>query len=278
MGTPVSGLWSNPIAGLAARRWERSRGFIAWVMVPALLAGPLALLFSQRAPYATPILKALLMGRVSSPGPGETFALPILLVAFLALTVMATVPQATLGIARERERRTLEPLLLTRMSPAAILWGELVQVLLTPVLASLALLPLLCLSFWLGSIGIGSLLMSLFALLLCHLLFAAAALCASCWCRRSGVAMVLGYGWVLLLCSAPLLLWQWRNPPGEPVSWWRDAALALHPIALLVNAVLPLKGIFLGGWEAPFALLGCGMYALLSLQFFRWGVAGIARR
>jgi ABC-type Na+ efflux pump permease subunit len=278
MGVRLRELWSNPIAGLAARRWERSRGFIGWVVVPALLAGPLALLCAQRPPFVTPVLKALLMGRLSSPGPGETFALPILVVAFLALTVMATVPQATLGVARERERRTLEPLLLTRMRPAAILLGELVQVLLTPVLASLALLPLLCISFWLGSIGVGSLLMAFTALLMCHLLFASSALCASCWCRRTGVAMVLGYGWVLLLSAAPLLLWQWQRVPREPAPWWMDSILALHPIALLANAVLPQRGIFVGGFEMPFALVGGGAYALLSLLFFRLGVVGLERR
>jgi hypothetical protein len=36
-----------------------------------------------------------------------------------------TIPQATLAIAREREQRTLEPLLLTRLTPTAILCGWL---------------------------------------------------------------------------------------------------------------------------------------------------------
>src|SRR5438034_11669399 len=151
------GWGSNPIATLAISRCRRSRGLAVWVQAPAFLAGPVALLFSQRPAFLTPVLQMLLLGR-TSPGPGETFVLPVALVALLLLTLVGTVPQATLGIARERERRTLEPLLLTRMSPAAILWGELVQVLLTPVLASLALLPLLCLSFSQGSISIARIL------------------------------------------------------------------------------------------------------------------------
>src|SRR5688500_16285899 len=106
MRARVDGLWSNPIAVLAAQRWERSRGFIAWVAVPAALALPAGFLFAQRPPRTTPVLREMLMGRVSSPGPGETFALKVLLTAFVVLTVLGPIPRATLGIAREREQLT----------------------------------------------------------------------------------------------------------------------------------------------------------------------------
>jgi ABC-type transport system involved in multi-copper enzyme maturation permease subunit len=269
------GLWRNPIAVLAAQRWERSRGFVGWVLVPALLVVPAAIIFAQRPPWLTPVLKALLMGRLESPGAGESFALPILLIAFPILTVIGTVPRATLGIAREREQRTLEPLLLTMLSPADILWGELAQVLMMPVLATLALLPLLCFSFWMGSIGIGEIVAGEVALLICHLLFASASLCASCWCRRSGVAMVLGYGWILLLCGATLALWRLT---ATLVSGWAEAVLTLNPIALLVNAVMPDRGIIAGDFTLPFALVGGAAYAAMSLLFFHLGVLGLKRR
>src|SRR5262249_14705286 len=228
------GGWHNPIAALAISRCRRSRWLAGWVLAPAFLAGPVALLFAQRPAFLTPVLQMLLLGR-ASPGPGETFVLPIALVALLLLTVVGTVPQATLGIARERERRTLEPLLLTRMSPAAILWGELVQVLLTPVLATLALMPLLCLSFSLGSISISRILAVGAALLLCHLFFGAVSLCAFCWCRRSGAALFLGYIVVLLTTVGTVLIWKLQPGATGPEPGWKDGILALNPAALLLD-------------------------------------------
>lgn len=260
MGKRLSGWGSNPIAVLAVQRCGRSRWLLVWTIVPVLVAGPVALLFSQRPVFLTPVLQAILMGRLSSPVPGETFVLPIVLVAFLLLTVVGTVPRATLGIARERERRTLEPLLITRLSAGAILWGELWHVLLTPALASMALLPLMCLGWGMGSLSVGSILAALAVLLLCHLFFGAASLCASCWCRRTGVAMVLGYAWVLLVCGSTLLFWSWLHRPAGPNPWWVDGVLALNPVASLVNAIVPEKGVLMGSLEVRFALVGAGEY------------------
>lgn len=269
--------WSNPIAALAVSRCQRSRGLAGWVLAPALLAMPVALLFSQRPAFLTPLLHVLLLGR-TSPGPGEAFLLPIVLVAFIVLTVVGTVPQAVLGIARERERRTLEPLLLTRMSPAAILWGELVQVLLAPVLATLALLPLFCLSFCMGSISIESIAAAAGVLLLCHVLFATGSLCASCWCRRSGAALFLGYLGVLLATVGTLALWKLEGGAAGPGPGWEEGVLALNPAVILLDAVIPQGDVAVGGVVVPLVVAGSGAYALLSLLFFVLGAAGLRRR
>jgi len=253
-----SGRWANPIAALAVSRCQRSRWVAGWVLAPALLAGPVALLFSQRPAFLTPVLHLMLLGR-TSPGPGETFLLPIVLVAILVLTIVGTVPQATLGIARERERRTLEPLLLTRLSPAAILWGELVQVLLAPVLSTLALLPLFCLSFCMGSIAVESIAAAAGVLLLCHLFFATASLCASCWCRRSGAALFLGYLGVLLTTVGTLALWELERGAASPGAGWKEGVLALNPVVLILDAVIPGEGIALRGAELPLAVVGAGL-------------------
>jgi hypothetical protein len=183
-----------------------------------------------------------------------------------------------LGIARERERRTLEPLLLTRMSPAAILWGELVQVLLAPVLATLALLPLFCSSFYKGSIPIESIAAAAGALLLCHLFFGTASLCASCWCRRSGAALFLGYLGVLLTTVGTLVLWELESDAAGPDPWWVEGVLVLNPVVLILDAVIPGEGVALGGVVMPLAVVGVCLYALLSLIFFAVGAAGLRRR
>jgi hypothetical protein len=277
MGNAGRGWEGNPIAALAISRCRRSRWLAAWVLAPVFLAGPVSLLFSQRPAFLTPVLHVMLLDR-SSPGSGETFVLPIALVALLLLTVVGTVPQATLGIARERERRTLEPLLLTRMSPTAILAGELVQVLLTPVLATLALMPLLCLSYCLGSISIARILAVEGALLLCHLFFATISLCGSCWCRRSGLALLLGYSVVLVTTVGTMLVWKLLPGAGGPEPGWRDGVLALNPATLLLDVVVPQGGMPAGSDAVPWCVVGAGAYALLSAGCFALGLVGLRRR
>lgn len=277
MGKASGGRWGNPIAALAVSRCERSRGLVGWVLAPVIAAGPVALLFQQRPAFLTPVLHAMLLGR-SSPGPGETFLLPILLVAFLLLTVVGTVPQATLGIARERERRTLEPLLLTRLSPAAILWGELVQVLLAPMLATLALLPLICLSFCMGSISIVSIAAAVGVVMLGHLFFATASLCASCWCRRSGAALLLGYLCVLLLTVGTLALQALEQRAAGPEPGWLDGVLALNPVVMILDAIIPLGGVPAGSLVVPQVVVGGGAYVLLSVMCFGLGAVRLGRR
>src|SRR5437870_2189699 len=168
---PLKG-WGNPVIALAVQRYARSRGLAGWATLTAALAGGTALAFAAWPALVTPVLRVLLLGRFSSPSPGEAFLIPLVVIAFLFLTLGVTIPQATLAIAREREQRTLEPLLLTRLSPTAILSGELVQILLLPFVASVGLLPLMSLSYSLGGIGIGSIAAAFVVLLLCHLVVA----------------------------------------------------------------------------------------------------------
>jgi ABC-type Na+ efflux pump permease subunit len=278
MDRPASERWINPIAALAVSRCERSRGLLGWVQVPLLLAGPAGLLFWQRPPWLAPVLHALLMGRLSDPTPGEAFALPVLVLPFLLLTTVGTVPRATLGVARERERRTLEPLLLTRLSPAAILWGELVQVLLPAALAGLALLPLLSLSYLLGGISVGNIVAAFGLLLLSQVGIGLGCLCLSCWCRRGVSALALGYLGLLLGVGGTMVTWAWARPGVGPAPGWLEVVLALNPVAALVNAVMPHRGIDLGFGIAPFAAVAAGENVVLSGLFFVLGAVGLRRR
>jgi ABC-type Na+ efflux pump permease subunit len=276
--------WANPITALAAGRRLRSRAFVAWVLAGPFVAGAAGLAAYQWPNAVMPILQRMLPGRLppqTLPGqlplaPGELFLLGVGLAAFLVLTVAGTVPQAALAVARERERRTLAPLLLTAMSPVAILGGKLVDVLLTPALATLALLPVICLSFSLGGVSEGSLAAVPGFLLLCHLLFGTAALAISCWCRRGGLAVVLAYGWVLLVCVGPSLIASWRRS-GVPAPWWVDALFTLSPAAVLLDCVVPRRGVLVGSMDVPSAVMGSALYALVVPLLFALGVAGLRR-
>jgi ABC-type Na+ efflux pump permease subunit len=276
--------WTNPITSLAVGRRLRARGFTAWVLVGVCLAGGAAMAAYQWPEGGMALLQRALPGRLPStprwrPSPlqgSEIYLLFLALAAFVVLTVGGTVPQAALAISREREKRTLEPLVLTPMSPAAILWGKLVEVLLTPALATLALLPLFCLSFSLGSVSLGSIAAAAGVLLLCHLFFGTASLAISCWRRRGGLAVVLAYGWVLLVCAGPSLIASWHGS-GAPGPWWVDALFTLSPAAALLDCVVPGNGVLVGSIDVPSAVVGSALYALLIPLLFALGVAGLRR-
>src|SRR5262249_14721866 len=191
------------------------------------------------------------------------------------LTVAGTVPQAALAIARERERRTLEPLLLTALSPKAIVWGKLLEVVITPALATLALLPLICLSFSLRSVSPGSVGAVAGFLLLAHLFFGVGALAISSWCRRGGPAVVLAYGMVLAVCGGTYLIESSQRRPGNPVPWWIDALFSLNPAVAILDCVAMQTGLFVGDVDIPFAVAASAVYALLCPLFFALGVAGL---
>jgi hypothetical protein len=276
--------WSNPIAALAVRHRLRARGFAGWVLASVLVVGGAALAAYQWPEGATIVLQRALPGRLppvplwGRVTPGELVLIAVALTAFLVLTVAGTVPQAALAITREREHRTLGPLLLTGMSPAAIVWGRLVEVLLTPALATVALLPLFCLSFSLGGVAASSIVAAMGFLLLCHLFFGLAALAISSWCRRGGAAVVLAYLVVLWFCGGTLwTVFSWQRP-GRPDPWWVDGIYALNPAAGLLDCVVPRPAVLVGSIEVPFAVVGSAVYALLSALCFALGIAGLRRQ
>lgn len=88
--------------------------------------------------------------------------------------VLVLVPGlATGALAQERERRTLEPLLLTPMTPLGIIWGKTAGVLALAGLLLLATLPITSLCFLLGGVSPGELI-SAYAFLLGMALFTTA--------------------------------------------------------------------------------------------------------
>ncbi len=132
--------------------------------------------------------------------------------------ILAILPAlATGALAQERERQTLQPLILTPLSPLQIVWGKAGGVLSLVGLMLLATLPLTSLCFLLGGVDTG-MLVSAYATIL-------------------GLAVfTTGFG---LYCSA-----RWQSATRALMSCY-----ALLPIVIaLVMVAMPLGALFSGLW------------------------------
>jgi ABC-2 type transport system permease protein len=128
----------------------------------------------------------------------------------LALAVMASIALVVPGligpaISGERERQTLELLLVTPLGPARIVLGKLVAALALMALLVLACAPLFSVAFLLG--GVGPLeVLDLFAFaLVVTLCLGSLSMLASVALQRVGPATVVSYLVMLVLMAGPLV-------------------------------------------------------------------------
>jgi len=102
--------------------------------------------------------------------PQSMIMLFIVLLSFQNLIVAIIVPSLTAGaISGERERQTLDLMLLTKMSPLSIVVGKLMSSMLTILLIIIASLPVFSVVFYYGGVS----LLNLFGMTAFTLLFAA---------------------------------------------------------------------------------------------------------
>ncbi|RYG58402.1 hypothetical protein EON80_27160, partial [bacterium] len=150
-----------------------------------------------------------------------------LILGQLFLTLVMIPALATGALAQERERQTLEPLMLTPLSPLQIVWGKAGGVLSLVGLLLLSSLPLTSLCFLLGGVSPGML--------------------VSAYAGIFGLAMfTTGFG---LYCAA-----HW---PGATRALF--ACYALLPFALVfVGVFLPLGALFSG--MCVLAMMVYGLY------------------
>lgn len=166
-----------------------------------------------------------------APGGGRTgYALFTTFCGAQALLVMALLPALASGaLSQERERQTLEPLLMTPMTPLQIVWGKAGGALALALILLLATLPLTSLCFLLGGVSPVELLVA-YAGLLSLALFSIA---------------------IGIYCSA-----KWRNTLQATV-----ACYILLPIALLILTIFIVPGGVLSG----ILLFGWALFGLASL-------------
>lgn len=117
---------------------------------------------------------------------------------------MLLIPAMTAGsISGEKERKTLDLLLASRMSPASIVLGKLKASLNLLRILAVSSLPVLSLVFIFGGIRIRDLLLVLFALLIAGFYAGSIGILFSTVCRKTTTATVFSYGsLIVLICGS----------------------------------------------------------------------------
>lgn len=182
-------------------------------------------------------------------------------IAQLVLVLVLVPGLATGALAQERERRTLEPLLLTPMTPLGIVWGKASGVLALAGLLLLATLPLTSLCFLLGGVSPGEL-VSAYAVLLGLALFTTALglYCSSKWASTTQATM-LCYSYLPILLALIIIF----VAPGMLVTGLLILAWCFHRLALWWRGKkeAPLPKLLGPLWEVLLWIVGGALAVLL---------------
>lgn len=217
--------------------------------------------------------------------------------AFLIALILPAL--ATGALSQERERRTLEPLLLTPLTPLQIVWGKGVGVLAFACLLLLATVPLTSMCFLLGGVSPGEVVGAYSCLLGFAACVTALGLgCAAKW-ENATQATLICYLLVPLLVSVLVvgsgpgvlaaglnLLWLgvralaawWKKPRFVPPKllplWNLSAFIAIPALAILAFVVI------INGWDfGIFWLVFALPYLLMASRLaMTWAADEISRR
>lgn len=132
------------------------------------------------------------------------------LYATLAMIQMAlvafSVPALTAGsISGERERQTLDLLLVTKLSPFSIVIGKLLSSMAFVLLLVISTLPIFSIVFYFGSLSVGSLLMVICFTLTTSYMIGGVSVFFSCIYKRTVVSIMLVYIFIGVLCFGTLI-------------------------------------------------------------------------
>lgn len=245
--------------------------------------------------YATQVSASGAYGGAAGPAQGpELFntlaSFELLLIAFLTPALTAA------AISGERERRTFELLLLTRLSGIGIVAGKLISTVCFLVVLIVGSLPVFSLVFVFGGVAPQT-------LLRIYLLYATAAgalatggICASALSKRTQTSIALSYAFAFLLVFGTTIAAAVLNaptrpltggPPEMPTLAW--IAAAANPLDALLSVLpnpggtgvapyvtmLPAPGFLTGAeqpplagiWHAPLWRLNVEMEGVLALVF-----------
>lgn len=134
------------------------------------------------------------------------FMVQLLFVALLGAMCLFVPALAGTAIVHERERETLEALLLTTLNPGAIVLAKLVNALLFYTLIILSIFPTFGTVMFLVGLSAGEIVERMIALYVTTLACASVGLLCSAFFRRTIVALVMSYVGMLMICGGVAVL------------------------------------------------------------------------
>jgi ABC-type transport system involved in multi-copper enzyme maturation permease subunit len=179
---------------------------------------------------------------------GQTFApelggiiFAVLGIAQFALLVFSA-PGLTAGaIAGEREKQTLDLLLITRMTPFQVVSGKLWAAVAFSLLLMIASLPVYSLLFLMGGISMTHLAQTTTVYVVTVFLLGALGLYFSAIFRRTQAAVIAAYGlalgWMLSLMIASVMVFQVFNRPPQEVPPLSTMLAYANPVVGLSSAM-----------------------------------------
>lgn len=156
--------------------------------------------------------------------------------------ILFVMPALTAGsISGERERRTLDLMLTTKLTPARIVLGKMFTSLSNVIVVLISSLPVLALVFVYGGVTVGDFVILMVAFMTVAIFTASVGTCASSFCSRSSAATALAYAGELLIVggSAGLNILA-RNMTGSAGRW--IYALLINPVATFYSAINGMTG------------------------------------
>lgn len=182
--------------------------------------------------------------------PYSMMTLYVLMAVFELGLVLLTVPALTAGsISGERERQTLDLMLVTKMSPFAIVSGKLMSCLSTVFLIILASVPAFAVVFYFGGVSFLALLSTTgFVLAVCCMV-GAFSIFISTVIKKTSLSMVVVYLFVGALCLGTLILcagvqaYHWSNFNVAAPAWASFVCLWPNPVVGLVSIIEEQIGI-----------------------------------
>jgi ABC-2 type transport system permease protein len=174
-----------------------------------------------------------------------------LAVVQLTLVCLFAPAVAAGAISGERERQTLDVLMVSCVSPLSLVWGKLVASIAFILLLVAAALPLFATVFLFGGIDLGQFVIAQLLTVTTALAIGAASLFLSAVFRRTLVSTVMAYGaafagivgtWIVGIYLTQLAYLQTRGPVGGPAD--------VHPL-MVVNPFQALVVLLLVPGGAP---------------------------
>lgn len=139
--------------------------------------------------------------------PQSVVYLYVVLGSIQMALIVLSVPALTAGsISGERERQTLDLLLVTKLSPFSIVIGKLLSSMAFVLLMIVSTLPVFSIVFYFGSVGIGSVLVLVCFTLTTAYMLGGISVFFSCIYKRTVVSIMLVYIFTGVLCFGTLIL------------------------------------------------------------------------